>query len=137
MKNLDKLKELFESLLVGQEIEKADGSTLTLKNGTTLRIIEDFDCCCSADGGFKVTSEDFQAAITSVEVTGSHNDFDDTSELKVTILHNGEGIVDMQGSAEGYIYYFTALSMNVVDVNGEDIGSYYLIDSEGRVLEGS
>ena len=137
MKNLDKLKELFESLLVGQEIKKADGRTLTLKNGTTLNLVDDFDCCCSADGGFKVTSEDCQAAITSVEVTGEHNDFVDSSELKVTILHNGEGIADMQGSAEGSFYYFTALSMSVVDVNGEDIGRYYLIDSEGRVLEDS
>lgn len=137
MKNLDKLKELFERLLLGQEIAKAEGRTLTLKNGTTLNLVDDFDCCCSADGDFKVTSEDFEAAITSIEVIGSHDDFDDTSELKVTILHNGEGIVDMQGSAEGYTYYYTALSMRVVDVNGEDIGSYYLIDSEGRVLEDS
>lgn len=127
------LQELFEGLLLNKTIKSINGSTLELSDGTTLEVFEsDSDCCAGAYGEFKwlKNKEDFQGAITSlsVNVSVSEDIYDYFGERKtdlvVRILHNGEGIADLQGTANAGNggYYFSILSLSVASITkGNDV----------------
>ena len=113
---MNKNIETVKKLLIGQTIDHIEEDKLYLKNGGVVTVFESFaDCCAVADGVFKNTRDDFQAAITDVTVNYEFTeDYTDTGEITLTLLHNGEGIVDMNGYADAGNsgYYFSTLALS-------------------------
>ena len=117
------IQEALTKYLVGRRIITADNDTLTLDDGTTLRLYgSDYACCAGAHGGWEILDPDtLEAAITHVEYES--DGFDDGytrgETCKITILHNqnpialGDGYADAGNGG----YYFSVLSLEVA-VNG-------------------
>lgn len=113
------IKETLTKYLVGRRIATADDNTLTLDDGTTLRLYEsDYDCCAGADGEWKILDPDrLEAAITSVEFEDDAFHDGDTwvTTCKITILHNqnpialGDGYADAGNGG----YYFSVLALEI------------------------
>lgn len=104
----------------GKRIVSADGDTLTLDDGMTLRLYEsDSDCCASAWGEWVTHSGALEAIITDVrlEVTADREDNGDgaTSKAVITILHNQNPIAqgDCEANDGNGGYYFSVLSLKV------------------------
>ena len=112
--------------LVGRRIAAADDNTLTLDDGTTLRLYEsDYDCCAGAGGEWKILDPDrIEAAITHVEYedTSYHNGDTQIAKCKITILHNQNPIALGDGCADAGNdgYYFSVLSL-VITVDGTTV----------------
>lgn len=120
------IKETLTKYLVGRRITAADDNTLTLDDGTTLRLYESAqDCCAGAFGEWKILDPDrLEAAITHVEYdeTSSHDDYTRVTKCKIVILHNqhpialGDGYADAGNDG----YYFSVLSL-AVTVDGTEV----------------
>lgn len=120
------IKETLTKYLVGRRITAVDSDTLTLDDGTTLRLYESgYDCCAGAHGGWEILDPDrLEAAITHVE----YEEYDDddgytrVATCKITILHNqnpialGDGYADAGNGG----YYFSVLSLEVT-VDGNEV----------------
>lgn len=117
------IKETLTKHLVGRRIATADNGTLTLDDGTTLRLYEsDYACCAAAGGEWEILDPDrLEAAITSVdyEDTSYHDGDTQVATCKITILHNQNPIAlgDGYANAGNGGYYFSVLSLEVA-VNG-------------------
>ena len=128
------IKETLTKHLVGRRITAADSDTLTLDDGTTLRLYEsDQDCCAGAFGDWEILDPDrLEAAITSVEY--EEDDYDDdytrVAKCKITIFHNqnpialGDGYADAGNDG----YYFSALSLEIT-VDGTEVYDEEIISS--------
>lgn len=104
----------------GKRVKAVDGDTLTLDDGTILRLyMSDSDCCAHARGTWVTNPDNLEAIITDVqiEVTGQSVDNGDgaTSTAVVTILHNQNPIAQADCYADDGNggYYFSVLSMVV------------------------
>lgn len=119
-------QETLTKYLVGRRITAADSDTLTLDDGTTLRLYEsDYDCCAGAHGGWEIFDPDrLEAAITSVdyEETSYHDGDTRVAKCKITILHNqnlialGDGYADAGNGG----YYYSALALEIA-VDGNEV----------------
>ena len=113
------IQDTLEKYLVGRRITTADNDTLTLDDGTTLRLYEsEQDCCAAAHGEWKILDPDrLEAAITHVEYESRTYKDGDTrvATCKITILHNQNPIAlgDGYANAGNGGYYFSALSLEV------------------------
>lgn len=127
------IKERFEKVLLNQTVKSIKEDTLVLTNGVALKIFEsDSACCASADGSFSwiaKNTDDFQAAITNVEVEITENDSSELeTSIKVTMLHNGEGIASLDGFARAKNgYYFSALSLTVHSLSQKKGGGTFTL----------
>ena len=112
-------KETLTKYLVGRRITTADNDSLTLDDGTTLRLYEsDYDCCAGASGKWEILDPDrLEAAITHVEYEEYDDDDGDTriATCKITILHNQNPIALGDGSANAGNggFYFSVLSLEI------------------------
>lgn len=117
------IKETLTKYLVGRRITTATDETLTLDDGTTLRLYEsDQDCCAGASGEWEILDPDhLEAAITDVDYEDAAYHDGDTriASCKITILHNQNPIAlgDGYANAGNGGYYFSVLSLKVA-VNG-------------------
>lgn len=117
----------FTELFVGRTVVDVDkwNETLTLDNGVALKFYcSAQDCCAYAMAEIEV-HDNFQAAITAIEVSGyEDNDACDgpISYINLTLLHNGQNIVDLNMSADSGNggYYFSTLSCRVISPNVDD-----------------
>ena len=113
------IQETLTKYLVGRRITTADNDSLTLDDGTTLRLYEStYDCCAGAGGKWKIHDPDrLEAAITHVEYEsdGSKDFYTRVTTCRITILHNQNTIALGAGSANAGNggYYFSALSLEV------------------------
>ena len=113
------IQETLTKHLVGRRITTADRDTLTLDNGTTLRLYEStYDCCAGAGGKWKILDPDrLEAAITHVEYeSDGYKDFyTRVTKCRITILHNQNPIAIGDGHADAGNdgSYFSALSLEV------------------------
>lgn len=121
------LIDTFTELFVGRTVVDVDkrNETLTLDNGVILKFYcSAQDCCAYAMAEIEV-HDDFQAAITAIDVSG-YEDGDayagPTSYINLTLLHNGQNIVDVNMSADSGNggYYFSTLSCRVIAPNAHD-----------------
>ena len=120
------IQDTLTKCLVGRRITTADDDTLTLDDGTTLRLYESAqDCCAGAFGEWKILDPDrLEAAITHVEYEEDDYDDGDTrvTKCKIVILHNqhpialGDGYADAGNGG----FYFAVLSI-VVTVGGTTV----------------
>ena len=120
------IQETLTKHLVGRRITTAVNDTLTLDDGTTLRLYEsDYDCCARASGKWEILDPDrLEAAITHVEYEQDAHPDGDTQVMKckITILHNqnpialGDGYADAGNGG----YYFSILSLEIA-VNGNEV----------------
>lgn len=117
------IQDTLTKYLVGRRITTATDDTLTLDDGTTLRLYEsDQDCCAGASGEWEILEPDrLEAAITDVDYeAGAYHDGDTRiASCKITILHNQNPIAlgDGYANAGNGGYYFSVLSLKVA-VNG-------------------
>lgn len=117
------IQDTLTKYLVGRRITTSTDDTLTLDDGTTLRLYEsDQDCCAGASGEWEILDPDrLEAAITDVDYEDAAYHDGDTriAKCKITILHNqnpialGDGYADAGNGG----YYFSVLSLKVA-VNG-------------------
>ena len=113
------IQETLTKYLVGRRITTADNDTLTLDDGTTLRLYEsEQDCCAGAYGKWRILDPDrLEAAITHVEYDDAAYADSDTrvAGCRITILHNQNPIALGNGSANAGNggYYFAVLSLEV------------------------
>lgn len=120
------IKETLTKYLVGRRITDAGDNTLTLDDGTTLRLYESAqDCCAGASGKWKILDPDrLEAAITHVEYEQDCYDDGDmrVTKCKIVILHNqhpialGDGYADAGNGG----FYFAVLSL-AVTVDGTEV----------------
>lgn len=114
------IQDTLSKFLIGRRITSADEDTLTLDDGTTLRLYEsDYDCCAGASGKWKILDPDrLEAAITNVEYEEYTYDNGDTdiAICKITIFHNQNPIALGGGYADAGNggYYFSVLSLEVI-----------------------
>ena len=112
-------QETLTKYLVGRRIAAAYDDTLTLDDGTTLKLYEsDYDCCAGAGGEWKILDPDrLEAAITHVEYesVGFEGGGTRWGTCKITILHNQNLIALGDGSANAGNggYYFAVLSLEI------------------------
>lgn len=113
------IQDTLTKYLVGRRITTADNDTLTLDDGTTLRLYEsEQDCCAGAFGKWKILDPDrLEAAITHVECEEDAYPDGDTrvATCRITILHNQHPIAlgDGYANAGNGGFYFAALSLHV------------------------
>lgn len=112
------IKETLTKYLVGRRIATADDNTLTLDDGTTLRLYEsDYDCCAGAGGEWKILDPDrLEAAITHVEYEdSSYFSCTHVAKCKITILHNQNPVAIGEGEADAGNggYYFSVLALEI------------------------
>lgn len=113
------IQETLAKYLVGRRVTAAVNDTLTLDDGTTLRLYESiYDCCAGAGGEWKILDPDrLEAAITHVEYeSDGYKDFyTRVTTCRITILHNQHPIALGDGRADSGNggYYFSALSLEV------------------------
>lgn len=122
------LIDTFTELFVGRTVVDVDkdNSALTLDNGVVLNFYcSDQDCCAYAYANIEI-HDNFQAAITALDVSG-YGDYDEdfgevTSYVNLTLLHNGQNIVDVNMSADAGNggYYFSTLSCRIIAPNVDD-----------------
>ena len=127
-------QETLTKYLVGRRIAAADDDTLTLDDGTTLRLYEsDYDCCAGAHGEWEILDPDrLEAAITHVEYEeyDLEDDYTRVAKCKITILHNqnpialGDGYADAGNDG----YYFSVLSLEIA-VDGNEVYDEEIIGS--------
>jgi hypothetical protein len=102
----DKIKSLF----VGRKVVKAEGSDLTLDDGTVLQVIpNDGGCSCGAGDYYLDNLNKFDNVITDVEI---------------------KAVPDSDSEWEsGYTYqlfvYSGGISTSVADIKGDDGNGYY------------
>lgn len=121
------LIDTFTELFVGRTVVAVDkrNETLTLDNEVVLKFYcLAQDCCAYATAEIEV-HDDFQAAITDIEVSGYEDDdvYDGSvSHVNLALLHNGQNIVDLDMSADSGNsgYYFSTLSCRVIAPNVDD-----------------
>lgn len=121
------LIDTFTELFVGRTVVDVDklNETLTLDNGVVLKFYcSAQDCCAYAMTEIEV-HDNFQAAITAIEVSGYADTFacnGPVSYINLTLLHNGQNIVDLSMSADSGNggYYFSILSCRVIAPNVDD-----------------
>ena len=112
--------------LVGRRITTAGDNTLTLDDGTILRLYESAqDCCAGAFGEWKILDPDrLEAAITHVEYEEDDYDDGDTrvTKCKIVILHNQHPVAlgDGYANAGNGGFYFAVLSLHVT-VDGTEV----------------
>ncbi len=100
----DRIKEI----LVGRKVVKAEASTLTLDNGTTLQIIpNDGGCSCGAGDYYLDNINKFDNVITNAEVK-------DIEEDEYGEFHTYQLFV-----------YSGGISTSVADIKGDDGNGYY------------
>ncbi len=100
----DRIKEI----LLGRKIVKAEASTLTLDNGTTLQIIpNDGGCSCGAGDYYLDNINKFDNVITNAEVK-------DIEEDEYGEFHTYQLFV-----------YSGGISTSVADIKGYDGNGYY------------
>jgi hypothetical protein len=100
----DRIKEI----LIGRKIVKAEVSTLTLDNGTTLQIIpNEGGCSCGAGDYYLDNINKFDNVITNVEVK-------DIEEDEYGEFHTYQLFV-----------YSGGISTSVADIKGDDGNGYY------------
>lgn len=114
------IQDTLTKYLVGRRITAAKGGTLTLDDGTTLRLYEsEQDCCAGARGKWDIIDPNrLEAAITSVEYEDDAygGDYTRVATCLITILHNqnrialGDGYADAGNDG----YYFSTLSLEIV-----------------------
>ena len=119
-------QETLTKYLVGRRIAAAYDDTLTLDDGTTLKLYEsDYDCCAGAHGEWEILDPDrLEAAITHVEYEeyDLEDDYTRVAKCKITILHNqnpialGDGYADAGNDG----YYFSVLSLEIA-VDGNEV----------------
>ena len=120
------IQETLTKHLVGRRITTAVNDTLTLDDGTTLRLYESgYDCCAGAHGEWEILDPDrLEAAITHVEYeSDGHYDGDTHEETcRITILHNQHPIAlgDGHANAGNGGYYYAVLSLEIA-VNGNEV----------------
>ena len=113
------IKDTLTKYLVGRRITAVAHYTLTLDDGTTLRLYEsDQDCCAGAHGKWKILDpRRLEAAITNVEYGENSYREGDTrvATCRITILHNQHPIAlgDGYAHAGNGGYYFSVLSLEV------------------------
>lgn len=121
------LIDTFTELFVGRTVVDVDkrNETLTLDNGVVLKFYcSAQDCCAYAMAEIEV-HDNFQAAITAIDVSGYEDDdayAGPASHVNLTLLHNGQNIVDLDMSADSGNsgYYFSTLSCKVIAPNAND-----------------
>ena len=128
------IQDTLAKYLVGRRITTADHDTLTLDDGTTLRLYESWqDCCAEAHGEWKILDPDrLEAAITHVEYERDGYEDDDAIEetCRITILHNqnpialGDGYADAGNGG----FYVSVLSLEVA-VDGTTVHDEEVIRS--------
>ena len=102
----DKIKSLF----IGRKVVKAEGSDLTLDDGTVLQVIpNDGGCSCGAGDYYLDNLNKFDNVITDVEI---------------------KAVPDSDSEWEsGYTYqlfvYSGGISTSVADIKGDDGNGYY------------
>ena len=113
------IQETLTKYLVGRRITAAFDDTLTLDDGTTLRLYESAqDCCAIASGEWEILDPDrLEAAITNVdyEDTSYHDGDTRIAKCRITILHNQNPIAlgDGYANAGNGGYYFSVLSLEI------------------------
>lgn len=113
------IQETLTKYLVGRRITAAADDTLTLDDGTTLRLYEsEQDCCAAAFGDWEILDPDrLEAAITNVdyEDTSYHDGDTRIAKCRITILHNQNPIAlgDGYANAGNGGYYFSVLSLEI------------------------
>lgn len=114
------LEAAVRACIEGKRVVAADGETLTLNDGMTLRLyMSDHDCCASAEGEWVTHPEALEAIITDVkvEVTADREDAPDgaTSTAVITVLHNQNPIAqaDCYANDGNGGYYFSVLSLAI------------------------
>jgi hypothetical protein len=102
----DKIKSLF----VGRKVVKAEGSELTLDDGTVLQVIpNDGGCSCGAGDYYLDNLNKFDNVITDVEIKAVP-DSNDTWESSYTYQ---------------LFVYSGGISTSVADIKGDDGNGYY------------
>ena len=120
------IQEALTKYLVGKRITTADNDTLTLDDGTTLRLYEsEQDCCARALGKWEILDPArLEAAITHVEYEEDAYQDGDTrfATCLITILHNQNRIALGLGYADAGNggYYFSILSL-AITVDGTEV----------------
>ncbi|NBU99924.1 MAG: hypothetical protein EBS31_00415 [Burkholderiaceae bacterium] len=103
----DKIKSLF----IGRKVVKAEGSELTLDDGTILQIIpNDGGCSCGAGDYYLDNINKFDNVITNVEVrdtTGEAGTWDEDAHTYQLFVYSG------------------GISTSVADIKGDDGNGYY------------
>ena len=128
------IQDTLAKYLVGRRITTADNDTLTLDDGTTLRLYEStYECCAAASGEWKILDPDrLEAAITHVEYeSDGYKDFyTRVTTCRITILHNQHPIAlgDGHANAGNGGYYFSALSLEIT-VDGSTVHDEEVISS--------
>lgn len=113
------IKETLTKHLVGRRITTATDATLTLDDGTTIRLYEShYDRCAEAGGEWKILAPDMlESAITHVEYEseGYKDFYTRVTTCRITILHNQHPIALGNGCAETASggCYFSALSLEI------------------------
>lgn len=115
----------------------ADKETLTLDDGTLLRLyMSDSDCCANAYGQWVIQPEALEAIITDVQikpdVERSGDDGDGiTNYATIAILHNQNpvALAECEANDGNGGYYFSVLSLNVL-VPGVDPIDVKVLDSD-------
>ncbi len=102
----DKIKSLF----IGRKVVKAEGSELTLDDGTVLQVIpNDGGCSCGAGDYYLDNLNKFDNVITDVEIKAVPYS-DDTWESSYTYQ---------------LFVYSGGISTSVADIKGDDGNGYY------------
>jgi hypothetical protein len=102
----DEIKNLF----IGRKVVKAEGSELTLDDGTILQIIpNDGGCSCGAGDYYLDNISKFDNVITNVEIKAVPES-DDTWESSYTYQ---------------LFVYSGGISTSVADIKGDDGNGYY------------
>lgn len=115
-----------------------DKSTLTLDDGTVLRLYcSDSDCCAYADGDWVIQPDALEAIITDVQLNPdlerSGDDGDGTTNYAtITILHNQNplALADCTANDGNGGYYFSVLSLAVSVPGVADDIDVQVLDSE-------
>jgi hypothetical protein len=112
----------------GKRVAEANEDTLTLNDGTVLRLyMSDSDCCATAYGEWVIQPDALEAIITDVKITPDEErsgyDGDGTTNYAtIAILHNQNPIAlaNCQANDGNGGYYFSVLSLNVIVPGLED-----------------
>ena len=113
------IQETLAKYLVGRRITAAKSGTLTLDDGTTLRLYEsDYDCCARAFGEWEILDLGrLEAAITHVEYEEDAYPDGHTrvATCRIVILHNQNPVALGVGYANAGTggFYFSVLALEV------------------------
>lgn len=126
------------NLIVGKKVVSGDKTSVTLNDGTVLKVFESEQDCCSSAGGFWIINkENLNAVITDVMFTedvknGSVDEYGQGSNVGIlSILHNQNTI----SSAEVYAdngnggYYLSVVSLRIKLPNSDKDEDFDLLRS--------